>query len=63
VSATNEVTKQVTLAECTGGGTISGGVGSFSSATLPTGTLLKVSDDSTKLLLIKKPRGTMIRVF
>jgi hypothetical protein len=31
-------------------------------ATLPTGTLLKVSDDGKALLLIKKPKGTMIRV-
>ena len=63
VSATNEVRTQVTLAECTGGGAISGGVSSFSSASLPTNTLLKISNDSTKLLLIKKPRGTMISVF
>ncbi|MEI6647616.1 MAG: LamG-like jellyroll fold domain-containing protein [bacterium] len=63
VSSTNEVTTQMTLAECTGGGSISGGVGSFASASLPTGTLLKLSNDSTKLLLIKKPKGTMISVF
>jgi autotransporter-associated beta strand protein len=63
VSAANEVTAQVTLAECMGGGTISGGAGSFSSTSLPTNTLLKISNDSTKLLLIKKPKGTMISVF
>jgi autotransporter-associated beta strand protein len=63
VSATNAVTTQMTLAECMGGGTISGGVGSFSSTSLPANTLLKISNDSTKLLLIKKPTGTMISVF
>ena len=63
VNATNEVTTQVTLAECTGGGTISGGVGAFASASLPINTLLKISNDSTKLLLIKKPKGTMISIF
>jgi autotransporter-associated beta strand protein len=63
VSAPNEVTTQMTLAECTGEGTISGGAGSFLSTSLPIGTLLKVSDDGKTLLLIKKPKGTMIRVF